>query len=87
MSEKFDKGHCQVIYQWQIQTFRWGGGGGHPDTEIRGDGLKKKFLALWASVWSKNKGGPNPSPGSHTAYLNLLRNKTTAQMHVNPGKM
>ena len=39
------------------------GGGGHPDTEIRGGGsLKKNFLALWASVWSKNKGGPGPIP-------------------------
>ena len=38
----------------------WGGegGGGHPEPEIRrGPGLQKKFLALQASVWSKNKGG------------------------------
>ena len=35
-----------------------GGGGGHPEPEIRrGPGLQKKFLALQASVWSKNKGG------------------------------
>ena len=50
---------------------RWGRGG-HPDPEIRGDGAvsKKIFSALWASVWSKNKGGPGPpgpSPGSATA--------------------
>ena len=34
---------------------------------------QKNFPALWASVWSKNKGGPGPpgpSPGSTTA-LNL----------------
>ena len=36
-------------------------GPGHPDPEIRGWGrggsLQKFFLALWASVWSKNGGG------------------------------
>ena len=46
------------------------GGPGHPDPEIRvggggaGDGLKKFFSGLWASVWSKNGGGggyPGPS--------------------------
>ena len=33
------------------------GGGGHPDPEIRGGGavfIKKCFLALRVSVWSKN---------------------------------
>ena len=36
------------------------GGGSHPDPEISGGAsLKKKVLSvLWASVWSKNKGGP-----------------------------
>ena len=47
-----------------------GGRGGHPDPEIRGGGSPKKlFSALWASVWSKNKGrggGVGPSPGSTT---------------------
>ena len=47
---------------------RVGGGGSHPDPEIKrgGPGLKKKF---W-SVWCKNKGGQAPlglSPGSATA--------------------
>ena len=43
-----------------------------PDAEIRGGdpGLQKNFFsALWASFWSKNKGGlgpPGPSPGSAT---------------------
>ena len=38
-------------------------GGGHTDREIRrGPGLQKHFLALRASVWSKNKGGRGPSP-------------------------
>ena len=53
----------------------WGGEGRegrHPDSEIRGGpGLKKNFLALWASFWSKNKGGAGPlgpSPGSTTAF-------------------
>ena len=36
------------ILQWRIQTFRKGEGGWSK---------KKLFLALWASVWSKNKGG------------------------------
>ena len=37
------------------------------DLQIRA-GLQKFFLALWASVWSKNKGGapPGPPPGSAT---------------------
>ena len=49
-----------------------GGGGGHPDPEIRGAGpdLKEKFFsALWASLWSKIRrrpGPPGPSPGSTT---------------------
>ena len=40
-----------------------GGGGGHPDPEIRGGrSLKKFFPALRVSFWSKNN--PGPSPGS-----------------------
>ena len=31
-----------------------GGGGGHPDPEMRGGGSQKNFFQ--ASVWSKNKG-------------------------------
>ena len=41
------------------------GGGGHPDPLIRGKGggsRKKNFSALWASVWSTNKGGGSPPP-------------------------
>ena len=38
-----------------IQTLSWGGG----------QSQKNVFLALWASVWSKNKGG-RPSPGAAT---------------------
>ena len=55
------------------------GGDGHPDPEIRGVGggggrpPYKLFSALWASFWSKNKGGgpglPGPSPGSATVVL------------------
>ena len=40
-----------------VQSNIGGGGGG---------GLKKFFSALWASFWSKNKGGP--SPGFATAF-------------------
>ena len=46
-----------------------GGGGGLPNSEIRGEGadLKKKFFsALRALVSSKNKGAPGPPPGSAT---------------------
>ena len=45
--------------------FQIGGGGGHPDSEIKGGpGLKKKFFsALRASFWSKTKGAPDsPAP-------------------------
>ena len=42
--------------QWRIQTFRWGGGGVHPDPEIRGGADSKLFSAIRASFWSKNKG-------------------------------
>ena len=31
-----------------------GGGGNHPDPEIRGGVSKKILLLLWASFWSKN---------------------------------
>ena len=39
-----------------------GGGNGHPDPEIRraGRSPKKKFSAIRASVWSKNKGRGEP---------------------------
>ena len=37
-----------------IPEIRGGGGGGA--------GNKKIFSALWASVWSKNKGGGGPGP-------------------------
>ena len=45
--------------------FQIGGGGGHPDSEIKGGpGLKKNFFsALRASFWSKTKGAPDsPAP-------------------------
>ena len=43
----------------QIRGLGGVGWGGHPHPEIRQAGLKKKkfFLALQASVWSKNKRG------------------------------
>ena len=49
---------------------RWGGGNGHPDPYIRGEGRpvsKKNFSVLRASVWSEISGGG--SPGSATAYI------------------
>ena len=53
-----------LFLQWRIQWRRLG----HPDPEIRG-AVSKFFLALWASVWSKNKGRTQVSgtcPGSTT---------------------
>ena len=50
---------------------------------------KKNFLALWASVWSKNKGRPeppDPSPGSTTA-LNLSIVKYTHCLGIKVGKI
>ena len=41
-------------------------GAGHPVPEIRGGVSKKIFSALWASFWSKNKGGGRP-PGPSLA--------------------
>ena len=38
--------------------FQMGGGGGHPDPEITGGAVSKKFcLALQTSVWFKRRGG------------------------------
>ena len=37
-----------------------------------GGGLQKIFSALWTSVWSKNKGCGEPSPGSATPKCHLL---------------
>ena len=60
-----------LFLQWRIQIRGGGGKGrrlGHPDPEIRG-AVSKFFLALWASVWSKNKGRTQVSgtcPGSTT---------------------
>ena len=58
---------------------REGGGGGHPDPEIRwgrGQPPEKIFSALRASFWSKNKGGrgcPAP-PGSATEIDGHIKN-------------
>ena len=59
---------------------REGGGGGHPDPEIRrgrGRPPEKIFSALRASFWSKNKGGgtrvPRP-PGSATEIDGHIKN-------------
>ena len=49
-----------------------GGGGvsGHPDPEIREGAVSEFFFSLWASVWSKNKGG-GAFPGSSTEILQI----------------
>ena len=61
---------CRVIYSGgstPLDKGGWGGGGSHPDSEIReGDRSQKQFFsAHWASFWSKNKGegrAPRPPP-------------------------
>ena len=55
---------------------RWGRGG-HPDPDIRGGGAvsKKNVSALWASVWSKNKGGGGRPPPLDPPLLNVFYNK------------
>ena len=66
-----------------------GGGGVHPRLEIREGGggrpPKKFFSALRASFWSKNKGGPGPSPGSATVYSKRLGGKL--KVHCTPGQV
>ena len=56
-----------------------GGGFGRTDPEIRGGGRSEKiFSALRASVWSKNKGEPDPpgpSPGSATDFWKKIGTK------------
>jgi len=50
------------LNQCRIPDLEIRGGAGHPDLEIRKRGggavSQKIFSALWASVWSKDKGGP-----------------------------
>ena len=62
--EKLGKNISVAVPDLQIMGGVGGGGGGHQDPEIRsGAGLKKKtkrFRALRASVWSKNKAGALP---------------------------
>ena len=44
--------------QWRIQTFRQGGGPGHPDPEIKGGGVSKKcFRSFGPQFGLKIKGG------------------------------
>ena len=49
-----------------------GGGGGHPDPEIKGGpGLKKIFSSLWGSFWSKNKGDGPPELPEFWVFLGI----------------
>ena len=57
-----------------------------PDLQIRGEAgwsPKKFFLALWASVWSNNKGGspPGTSPRSATAIERGVLNFAIAMIY------
>ena len=61
------------------------GGRGGPDPEIRGAVSKTFFSALWASVWSKNK-GRGPSPGSTTEKVGDERCGTKVESETNQGK-
>ena len=61
---------CTVFGQFCTEGITFSGGsrpsdrgGDHPDPEIREVWSQKPFFStLWASVWSKNKGGPGPLP-------------------------
>ena len=63
--------------QWRDPDFQIRGG--HLDPGNRGGGLKKFFSALWASLWSKNKGcqpPPPPRPSSSPGSTNGVRSVT-----------
>ena len=65
-----DYTHSVVDLDLQIR----GGGGGHPDPEIRGGPVSKKiFSALRASSWSRNKGGRAPRAPPLDPQLPVLR--------------
>ena len=66
-----------------------GGGSSHPDPEIRsGQSPKKFFSVLWASVWSKNKGGaPPPWPLPWIRYWYVLFNDDKIRFDVRESKI
>ena len=75
---------ARTVADQDIQIRRRGGGG-HPDPDpyrIRGSPVSKNlFLAPWASVWSKNKGGLGPLgpfPGSAATARKYLGEKISA---------
>ena len=56
--------------QWRIQTYGAGGGGGHPDPEIREGGLDKKDFRAFGPQFGPNvRGDTGPFPGSATAVF------------------
>ena len=71
--------HCKL--QWQIQTIRYRGGGGHPDPEIRGGGagLQNKFFRPFRPRFGKKircgdqAPPPGPFPGSTTELIHIAR--------------
>ena len=61
-----------------------GGGSGHPDPEIRGGpGLKKIFLALRVSFWSKNKVGEQ-APQAPPLDLPLITSGKLSHCYFRP---
>ena len=60
--------HFVYGYSGRSRPSDKGGGGGHPDSEVRGGGggggSQKKFSALRASGWYKNKGESVPGAAS-----------------------
>ena len=67
-----------LLYSGKSRPSDKGGGGGHPDSKIRGERSKKKiFRPSGPQFGLKNKGGENPgppglSPGSTTAIIRNL---------------
>ena len=55
----------------------WGVGAGHSDSLITGRGggggrsPKNIFLAPWALVWSRNKGGGPPGPSPYPPLVTI----------------
>ena len=64
------------------------GGRLHPDPEIRRRQSPKKFFsALWASVWSKNKGSGPPGPLPWIRHWYVLFNDDKIRFDVRESKI
>ena len=78
---QFLEGCQQNVYSGgSTPSDKVGGGGGHPDPEIRGGGrLKKIFMRLGG-------GGAHPPPGSATGLIVNLQSLTVASTDHKQGR-